>query len=820
MSTPINTKIREDDKSIKIKKGAPTVSLDKKTAEKDKKSSKKGAPTVSLDKKTAEKVKEKNESKNNNISTNSSLSNNKRQNSYIKVSEKQGKKGDCIGLKQETNETNETNETERNTVTVSNVSNVSCFTTLHEDVLDRDNFGEIVYYLVSSKNEPKTYDDIKENISECSQCTIRNIIANEDRGKSQYFRIAGKEGKKVLVQLSQQGIDYVDAKLKEYESYKEKKLEQEEREKEKLDSITKLREVFEELMANVKYNVNGSTLIFNFEDVIKWSLPLAEKILDDPVEFFQITKMICADEDYDKISFINLPDSAKVAVEDLRCRHVDKLVCIEGRIVSLSQVMSTVKSAKYECPSCGNVITVRVDEEILNCTVAQPSRCSCGRRGNFRLLVDAVVDGSRVLIEDLQEQTDNPHTQRIPAIIEDELVTDDNIKIFTPGNEVSVNGILHAKTRVTRLGRSRTKQYEFEVINAELLEQDIDVTKFCNGDVKDFEKLAKRINREGLDALVPSFAPTVYGYGAIKKALILQACAKRNTHNKRSIRNKPNILLMGDPGSGKTVLGDFVVQVTAGSKKAVGGGSSGVGLTGSVVKEEESIGGYRVEPGALVLAKDILFLDELNNLHDDDKPKLQEGMSERRISINKASLHVSMKVTAGILACANPKFGHFDVERDYVKQFDIPSPILNRFDEIFIITDKVDQDRDEAIVGKMIDRECNNIKTDYSLDFLKKFFVYIKYQPEPLFSDKVQVKLKKIYTDARKNKFKNVIINPRFMEALNRLLKASAKIRLSSIIETKDIKCALDILNKSHYQKGQYDHFLFRDSSCDEELVV
>ena len=29
----------------------------------------------------------------------------------------------------------------------------------------------------------------------------------------------------------------------------------------------------------------------------------------------------------------------------------------------------------------------------------------------------------------------------------------------------------------------------------------------------------------------------------------------------------------------------------------------------------------------MVIAKEILFLDELNNLHDEDKPKLQEGMT-------------------------------------------------------------------------------------------------------------------------------------------------------------------------------------------------
>ncbi len=283
--------------------------------------------------------------------------------------------------------------------------------------------------------------------------------------------------------------------------------------------------------------------------------------------------------------------------------------------------------------------------------------------------------------------------------------------------------------------------------------------------------------------------------------MILQLCNRRNLKTNGNQRNKSNILLIGDPGVAKSVLCDFSISVCGGSRKAVGGGSSAVGITASVVKEEDALGGFRVEPGAMVLAKELLFLDELNNLHDDDKPKLQEGMSEQTISINKANLHVQMKVSCGILAVANPMYGHFrkNSDKSIYEQFNIPSPILNRFDTIFMIQDSVNETQDKMIAEKMINRYRGEIKTKYNRDILRKFFSYVRNLEEPTIEDDVQEILKEIYFKARKIASSGTKINPRFLEALTRMSVSHAKLRQSKIVEEKDIKATIKILSKSQY---------------------
>ncbi len=263
--------------------------------------------------------------------------------------------------------------------------------------------------------------------------------------------------------------------------------------------------------------------------------------------------------------------------------------------------------------------------------------------------------------------------------------------------------------------------------------------------------------------------------------------------------------MIGDPGVAKSVLGDFVLSITPGSRKAVGGGSSAVGITASVVKEEDALGGYRVEPGAMVLAKEMLILDEMNNLSDDDKPKLQEGMSEQKISINKANIHVQMSVSCGMIGIANPRSGHFIEDgKSLVDQFNITSPILNRFDSIFVVRDFVNDKLDKEIAKKMIQRHRGILKPTYNKDFLRKFFVFIRCTEDPKITDEIQKKIEDEYSKVRKIINKGVKINPRFLESLIRMSISSAKIRQSEFIEEKDLKLALKLLAKSQYRINEF----------------
>ncbi len=675
-----------------------------------------------------------------------------------------------------------------------------------EESLGQGIFEKILNLLFEGK--PLSYSQISEKLKIDYATLKKTMIRSKD-----YFQEDSKEGKTKFFKLSEFGDKFVNEKIDNYKKRVEDIKEMDDALKRKQVLLEDIFKEAQNIIQNkkIKFNREGKSIYIDVEELSKENPAFSEMLLEKPEEVIEAFKS-ALDGDYD-IRFKNLPESCVVNIEKLRQKHLNKLIMIECKSVSLSNVRPIIKNIKLECPSCGGIISVLQNESFIK----TPSRCSCGRRGNFRLLSKEMVNASIVMLEDLQEKTENPNLQRVRTFIQKDLTEPGKLSIFIPGNEIRVVGILK-EVPIFKLNKQSTALgFVFEVISAELFEPEVDISNFSKEEVDKIKQLAKDIDKNGMSKINTSFAPEVYGYEQIKNALIFQLCNEKNDPGK-STRNKPNILLMGDPGIAKSVLAKFSIAITPGSREAVGGGSSAVGITASVVKEEETLGGYRVEPGALILAKEILLIDELNNLSDEDKPKLQEGMGQQSVTINKANLHVKLRVTAGILATANPREGSFKKNSNLIHQFNIPSPIINRFDEIFVMIDNPEEKRDKEIADKMIKRERGKIKPKYDEEFLKKFFVYVRNFCQPEIDDDISEKLQELYVQIRKEKTEDLIINPRFVEALTRLIKASAKLRLSNKIEDKDIKRSLDVLNKTHFQTLEYSRFNFKDNNRKKEV--
>ena len=67
----------------------------------------------------------------------------------------------------------------------------------------------------------------------------------------------------------------------------------------------------------------------------------------------------------------------------MRSKHLNELIVVEGIIRQSSDVRPQVVNAKFECPSCGTILSVLQIERKFR----EPMRCSCGRKGGFKLLV-------------------------------------------------------------------------------------------------------------------------------------------------------------------------------------------------------------------------------------------------------------------------------------------------------------------------------------------------------------------------------------------------------------------------------------------------
>jgi len=669
-------------------------------------------------------------------------------------------------------------------------------------ILDFGQKNKIVQYLAGHQN--KSYSDISETLSMRYDSVIQVMSRNPE-----LFQETGKKENQKLMSLSPLGIDYLKQNLQEYFD-KQERLDIFEKTK-RLREITtinlqeELRKTIEALKKDI--TITGNTLIIDFEELSAHTPALSDKLLKEPEKVFKSLNEIgfLGDTDTEYTWRIkNLPRSSIKSLEFLRSTNIGELICCKARIVSRTEVRPQIVNAKFECANCGSILSLKQDGKKFK----QPTRCSCGLRGLFKIINRDLRDISKVYLEDIRGNGKSINPSRLKAIATGDLCSEENIDILTPGNEVSIVGILKESEVSTSRGDISTTLDQFIEINyVETIEPEADLSQISEEELIRIKELQRKINSAGLNILSDNIAPHIFKdeqKRQIVNALCLQASTPENNPKDKTIRNQFNTLLIGDPGTAKSELAEFILDCVPGSQKAVGGGSSAVGITASVVKEPEEFGGYRVEAGTLPRSKVLCLIDELNNLSEEDKPKLQEGMESKFVTINKANIHTRIPVTSGIIATANPIKGRFTTEHSIIDEFNIPLPILNRFDVIFPFFDRVDNEIDSNIAKKMIERKKEKIAADYPVDFLKKFFLYLRSKPEPLIDEEMSKKLMEVYVSIRSQQKNNPLINPRFHNTLLRFVIASARIRGNEYVDVEDVQRSLDILRQSYFRLPEW----------------
>jgi len=249
--------------------------------------------------------------------------------------------------------------------------------------------------------------------------------------------------------------------------------------------------------------------------------------------------------------------------------------------------------------------------------------------------------------------------------------------------------------------------------------------------------------------------------------------------------------------------------------------------TAAAVKDEFGDGRWTLEAGALVLAdKGLAAIDELDKMSDQDRSSMHEAMESQRVSVAKAGITASLQCRCSMLGAANPKLGRFDDAEPLASQINMPPALLSRFDLIFALTDKPNAVKDQKIAEhilkghvrgelrnvpnpesiKGIDyqrimEETGVLRPIYDREFMRKFVAYAKRYTPVLTDDARQMIIDK-YLSIRKLGEKagsSVPITARQLEAFIRLSEASARIRLSPIVETEDADRAIKIVE--HYLK-------------------
>ena len=98
----------------------------------------------------------------------------------------------------------------------------------------------------------------------------------------------------------------------------------------------------------------------------------------------------------------------------------------------------------------------------------------------------------------------------------------------------------------------------------------------------------------------------------------------------------------------------------------------------------------------------VVCADEIDKMREEDRSGLHEAMEQQTVTVIKAGLNMTLSAKCSILAAANPKDGRFNDYDSIAEQINMPPPLLSRFDLIFILTDKPDEETDRKIASHIL----------------------------------------------------------------------------------------------------------------------
>jgi replicative DNA helicase Mcm len=239
-----------------------------------------------------------------------------------------------------------------------------------------------------------------------------------------------------------------------------------------------------------------------------------------------------------------------------------------------------------------------------------------------------------------------------------------------------------------------------------------------------------------------------------------------------------------------------------------GKGITGVGITATVVRDEELFGGWVLEAGALVLCnKSLLSIDEFEKIDKQDMIALHEAMEMGQISIAKANIVATLPARTSVLAGGNPKFGRFDPYLPIKEQIEVPETILSRFDLKFALRDVPNPETDEKVISHLIQArhlDGKSAEPQIPAELFRKYVAYARKNCHPKLTQEAAEEIKKFFLDLRSKYVEGspISITFRQYEALVRLAEASAKIQLRNEVTKEDAIRAIRLMSASLRQFG------------------
>ncbi|KAL3909406.1 MAG: hypothetical protein SGILL_008100 [Bacillariaceae sp.] len=587
--------------------------------------------------------------------------------------------------------------------------------------------------------------------------------------------------------------------------------------------------------------------------------------------------------------------SPQLNMADVKTGLVNKFISVKGHVVKAKPRRLRVATSDFSCQKCGSIVPHSFEQG----KFSVPTRCSSKdcRAKSFTLMrsTASYINVQELRLQECQEESTS-HAGRTPRQLEVELAHDlidscragdlvlvscwveavnsavaarrtgkraketSTYKLFLQGHSITT---LSETSQQTSGGSKQSSPQGAQITYTQ--QQLENITQLCHADHRYFGGTERRAFP--FDLLVRSLCPSIIGHHSVKAGILLCLLggtppASQQLDRGSTIRSNSHILIVGDPGMGKSQMLLAATQLAARSVYVGGNTASTTGLTVTLTKEEGGETG--IEAGALVLAdQGIACIDELDKCKNLDG--LLEAMEQQCVSIAKAGVVASLPARCSIVAAANPKHGSYNMSKSVAENLNMARPILSRFDLVFILRDRVDEEQDRMVSnnimnlyrksGKKAAGDTSSIgihdsseiasedhgfgegsedqEEDRLLQLEKRlawvssfnealpaslvrdYIAYAREYCKPKLTKEAAIVLKKYFMELRypdntrsSNRYESIPITTRQLEALIRLAQARAKACLREFVLEEDALDVVELLKKSVEQVHTDEHGL------------
>ncbi|XP_070772101.1 DNA helicase MCM8 isoform X2 [Enoplosus armatus] len=538
----------------------------------------------------------------------------------------------------------------------------------------------------------------------------------------------------------------------------------------------------------------------------------------------------------------------------LRASVFGRLVCVRGTVVRVSSIRPLCTRMAFRCLACSHTLSLPLQHG----KYATPAKCiqpDCRSRSfvaSRSSPLTQTVDWQIIKVQELMggEQRE---TGRIPRTVECQLASD-LCDSCVPGDTVTVTGIVRVSNEgssrgnkdqcmfllyleATSVSNTKGQQSKSGQGSRGSLEDRSGGEEFSLKELYAVQEIQSQPDL--LRLIVHSLCPAIYGHLLVKAALTLVLFGGRQKHmdkNSVPVRGDPHMLMVGDPGLGKSQMLQAVCNVAPRGIYVCGNSTSTTGLTVSLSRDAGT-GDYALEAGALVLAdQGLCCIDEFDKLGNQQQALL-EAMEQQSVSLAKAGIVSSLPARTSVVAAANPIGGHYNRGKTVSENLKMGSALLSRFDIVFLLLDIPDESHDRRLsehvmanrAGRgrtssaIVTRTNCELETSILLEdsdmplserlqipagetvdpipacLLRKYISYARQYVHPSLSPEAAQTLQDFYLSLRSQAHSadSTPITTRQLESLIRLTEARARLELRETATKSDAEDVVDIMKHS-----------------------